>query len=144
MLGDIVPTKVETMLRKTLDPELTDTTTLVTKTYGFNMVDPMFEDTDMSSDPDLVRVVHSAFAPSGKYYHRKHIKKRTPGGLYTHEITVPVARKNGCNFAPPTDDYNGALASRLKKHLREKKNYTDYMRTDDSSHDVKFEDFKER
>ena len=140
------------MLRKTLDPELSENTTLVTKTYGFNMEDPMFEDAGISSDPDpdpdhdpdLVRVVHPAFAPSGKYYHRKHIKKCTPGGLYTHEITVPVARKSGCNFGEPDVDYNGALASRLKKHLRGNKTYTDYMRANDRSHDVKFEDIKER
>ena len=134
------------MLRPTLDPDLSNTTTLVTKTCGFNMVDPMnqlmFDEPDPAIvDPDLIKVVHPAFAPAGKYYHKKHVRKRPSGGLFTHEITVRVARKSGCNFAVPEKDYNGALASRLKKHLRGNKTYTDYM---SAGQDVTFEDIKKR
>ena len=112
------------MLRPTIDKALPITTTLTHKVYDVEIPDPFIADIPIGSNPELVKVTHPAFAPQGKFYHKRHLM--TEDGK--HRIKVPIARKMGCNFNKPAVDIASGLGKHLKNALNKKMNYSKYMR----------------
>ena len=135
-LGDTRPQCATEMMRPTLDPATPTESTASAIQYGLTPPGSLFMDTS----PDMVWIKHPSFAPTGKYYHKKHFHKAEAGKPYSHYITVPTARQSGCNFEDPSVDIKSPLGQKLSSCLQNELSYTAFM---SSKSELKFYDFKE-